>query len=278
MISNLTKPSYSQGFARRGETAYPNLWRGLVGAWIPSLGPTGNTLFDVSGFRNHGTLTNMEPATDWVIGGNSRLPGYALNFDGTNEHVNVGDVAILDGAIQAAFSFWFKKTGDGDPNNRFISKDNAYELSVREASVNSYTVRINNVGLTFSGTAPVDNVWTHIVMMYHDSVTNGSKLYINGAFESAGTLSRGGIDNTATSLSFGGRGVSHSYNGQIDNIFIYNRGLIPTEIKFLYENPMAPFQLRQRVFKSPVVETISIDKWYQEMQKPYIEIPQVVAY
>ena len=61
-------PSYKQGFARcAAESDKPDLWTGLPGLWMPSLGVTGDTLRDISGYGNHGTLTNMDPATDWVM-------------------------------------------------------------------------------------------------------------------------------------------------------------------------------------------------------------------
>jgi hypothetical protein len=44
-------PSFREGFARcAAESACPELWRGLVGAWAPSLGVTGRTILDWSGF------------------------------------------------------------------------------------------------------------------------------------------------------------------------------------------------------------------------------------
>jgi len=64
----LWQPSYGQGYARsQAEAANPGLWTGLIGAWHPPLGPTGLTLFDVSGRGIDGTLTNMAPATDCVV-------------------------------------------------------------------------------------------------------------------------------------------------------------------------------------------------------------------
>ena len=36
--------------------------QGLVGAWCPSLGPSGSRLLDKSGNANHGVLTNMRDA------------------------------------------------------------------------------------------------------------------------------------------------------------------------------------------------------------------------
>ena len=52
---------------------------GLQGWWCPSLDDAGNgttTLTDLSGNGNHGTLTNMDPATDWVA--DTRMAGFGL--------------------------------------------------------------------------------------------------------------------------------------------------------------------------------------------------------
>ena len=62
-----------------------NLLTGLVGAWCPSLGPSGYTLLDRSGRGNHGTLTNMDAASDWV----GTPGGWALDYDGTNDYVQL---------------------------------------------------------------------------------------------------------------------------------------------------------------------------------------------
>jgi len=43
----------------------PELWDGLVGLW-PLAAGGGVDAYDLSGYGNHGTLTNMDPATDWV--------------------------------------------------------------------------------------------------------------------------------------------------------------------------------------------------------------------
>ena len=51
------RPSFAQGFAHSAvESAYPELWRGLVGAWAPMLGVTGNRLLDWSGFGRNGSV------------------------------------------------------------------------------------------------------------------------------------------------------------------------------------------------------------------------------
>jgi len=92
-LKQRSRPSYTQGFARSAaESAYPNLWNGLVGAWIPPLGPTGLTVRDVSGWGNQGTLTDMDPATAWA----KTEKGWALDFDGA---ARLDSVDIMDPAV-----------------------------------------------------------------------------------------------------------------------------------------------------------------------------------
>ena len=67
------------------------LGRGLVYAGLGS-GPGTLRATDSSIQRNHGTLTNMNPATDWVWA--QELGRKGLDFDG-DEYVNVPDAASL---------------------------------------------------------------------------------------------------------------------------------------------------------------------------------------
>ncbi len=88
-MHRLVRPSYAQGFARSpGQSLHPSLWHGLVGAWFPAFGPTGLKLFDVSGRHDDGTLTNMDPASDWIVAPG----GGALDFDGSDDHVEFGSL------------------------------------------------------------------------------------------------------------------------------------------------------------------------------------------
>jgi len=82
------------------EAAYPHLRRGLVGAWVPSLGVTGNTLRDVSGRGNHGVLTDMDAATDWQTSG-----GGFLDFDGSNDYVLLPSRSV---ELPFSLSIWFR--------------------------------------------------------------------------------------------------------------------------------------------------------------------------
>ena len=78
---------------------------GLVG-WWPMQDRGGAIAWDVSGYGNHGILTNMDPATDWVAGQN----GYALNVDGSNEYVLTGIGQLPVGAAKRSFAMWVRAT------------------------------------------------------------------------------------------------------------------------------------------------------------------------
>ena len=92
-----------QHYGTYDESAYPELWDGVVGYWAPCLGPTGTRLHDVSRYNNWGTLTNMDAATDWVVDGGQ----YALDFDGAYQEVNCGAKVPRLGAYHT-MAGWFK--------------------------------------------------------------------------------------------------------------------------------------------------------------------------
>lgn len=58
---------------------------GLVAYWDFEDGPGSSVLRDRSGNGWHGTLVNMDPATDWIAG---RVGATALEFDGVNDFVS----------------------------------------------------------------------------------------------------------------------------------------------------------------------------------------------
>ena len=92
------RPSYKQGYARSAaEAANPGLWKGLVFAGMTSLGPTGLTLRDISGRKNHGTLTNNPT---WV----KTNKGWALDFDGNGASVAVYDRALSSEEIRQLYA------------------------------------------------------------------------------------------------------------------------------------------------------------------------------
>lgn len=227
-------PSFENGFAPRdGEALYPNLLKGLVGAWCPSLGITGGILRDVSGRNNHGALTNMDPATDWVIDGGKG----ALDFDGVNDYVEVQQVNL---ATSFTISFWMK-SGDINQSQKYIisrvsAGDNDYSIIYGYASqsLEFYSGRYSGTNpRTYSAIVINDTNWHYITYSYSPGEWSG---YLDGirVFNNSATFTL-----TMTSGAFFGFSTfdrnSRFFDGRLDDIKIRNRCLIADEVITEYQ-------------------------------------------
>ena len=223
----MLKGSYHNGFAPRdGIPLYPSLWRGCVGAWAPCLGPTGVTLRDWSAYKNHGTLTNMDPGTDFVLSGGP----YSLDFDGTNDYVTVPDASQLN------FTDW-QLTVSCWANIRSVSLFPYLITKSGSNTTHHYGLAVNNSQHRFlvggsevnESYTPTSGVWVH-----YAGTCNGTtmSLYRNGALRATGTRTL--TQTYSGALTFGTLFWNNNYvNGQIDDIRIYNRALNANEIAVL---------------------------------------------
>lgn len=257
------RPSFKQGFARSGgEALHPECFRGLVGAWAPSLsGPTGTTMFDVSSRRNHGTLTNMAPATDWTISSNARLPGYALDFDGADDYVAVGNGNSLNDLMTVTYVAWIFPYSEGENNTGMVffrRPSSGFWMT----STNTITFNIQysgtDVGRQVTNNSITLNQWNYVAATWDGSINStGIKIYINGSeqgYQSSSNATGTYTSDASITKKIGNNNpLTFTFDGQIGNILIYKRSLTPAEIKFLYENPIAPFQMRPRLYKAPAI-------------------------
>ena len=164
-----------------------NILQGLIGAWCPSLGPSGYTLLDRSGRGQNGTLTNMDAGTDWV----GTPGGWALDFDGTNDHLNYGTNLNLAGTKTATFSAWVYRATIGDMllMTRYSSGLGAGNLRADYFGLQSGQIFLF-VGnptstadyLMFSSTETITaGVWNHIAgSVFVDGTNSSCVLVMNG--------------------------------------------------------------------------------------------------
>ena len=225
--------SQQTGYARNAsESAYPNLWRGLVGWWCPSINPRGgNRLFDLSPFGNHGTLTNMNN-DDWVVSGGAG----ALDFDGTNDFVAANNQPIL--STQYTISAWvYARTPATESSIAALRSSTttnpvAFQLYLYTSKA-TLTVRddAGNIAEIVGNTVSA-NQWSLITGVRRG---NTIEVFVNGVSGGTATATFGTI--TANSLLFGalnaGGSIGTYFNGQLDDIRIYNRALTPPEIRLL---------------------------------------------
>jgi len=207
----------------------------LVGWWKLDEG-MGNTVLDWSGHDNHGTLVN---GPIWVEGND----GSALHFDGINDYVDLGTPAELYIPDNYTYTAWFRVGRDinGDSGPQYllcIGSRSDLVFGVEDA------VGVNgDLSLHYYDTAPSfhavgvgKTVWSsgdwHMVAGTKDS-TAGHKIYLDGELKNSDTNTND--DNYATTrmISIGARAwTGHQfYNGDIDEVRIYNRTLTQEEIQ-----------------------------------------------
>jgi len=229
----------SQGLG--ADSCAPDLWKGLVGAW-PLQEPGGLTAFDVSGYRNNGTLTNMDPATDWV----TTPMGRALDFDGYNDFVVTARDPTANGPPITVATWGNIRTSmeyEGIAATK-TSNDGAGWVIWIFAS-NNLRVKIGSGGGGYG--ALIANItlgqWFHVGFTYDNATI---KPYFNGKEAASVAAAAATVPGSVMQI---GRTYVGAYflDCQLANLGIWNRILLPSEIRSLYTNPWAMHTLRRRV-------------------------------
>jgi hypothetical protein len=222
---------------------YASLRQGLVGAWCPSVQRCGSgfTLPDLSGYGNHGTLTNMDPGTDWVASGS----GLALDFDGSNDYINIS--INLSGVItskQYTVCCWINTSSTNSNTYPFSLGSTASDTPIVGFRIDPggngriiALLRDDAFNSQLPGNDPIlvnNAIWNNIVVvasgsnaqLYTNAKTNGSSVSISSL--GATTINR------ATIGALGRTSIAAYYSGLCDDARIYNRALTPSEIQLLY--------------------------------------------
>ena len=231
---------------------------GLVGYW-----PFNGNANDESGNGNHGTVNGATLSADRNGKANS-----SYSFDGNSNYINVKNSQSLNNS-STAISGWYNLNSlpysDGYDAKAVIGKWWQYP-SVCDSNFNAYLICINKpqneanpiLGAAtpfyagnqyYSKTNIKTNQWYHFVFI-HDSKT-GSKLYVNGNLENSNNLA-GQICNSINDVNIGADINNGSlwrfFNGQLDDIAIYNRALTEQEITALYSGTPATGLASTKVF------------------------------
>ena len=198
-----------------------NLLQGLVGAWCPSLGPSGYTLLDRSGRGSHGTLTNMDAGSDWV----GSPGGWTLDFDGSNDYVSLPSISV---ANELTISMWFfaRSTGEGMLFNKQTT-NTAFNLFIFNGSLS-----VRGGGFTSVSSSVSANTNYHAVATIRG--TTGT-LYLNGAQAATGTVNAIGNTTGVCEIGrYGDFGGGYYLNGWLADVGLWNRALTATEAYELF--------------------------------------------
>jgi hypothetical protein len=201
-----------------------SLLRGLVGAWCPSAGPTGNVLRDLSGYRNNGVLTNMDASSDWVIDGGK----YALDFDGVNDYVTFGNMPVINQAINITVSVWlYTRSTANFELGKYRSNQRGFLIFGAAATGFSFDGRDPNYISSGPSGAINLNQWYHVVGRKNGTVWSIS---VDGVQKSSTTSGTGtvALDNSNPfeigRLLVDANAVGYQ-NGLISDVGLWNRAL-----------------------------------------------------
>jgi len=208
---------------------------GLVGYW--TLDESGGmTAHDISGFGNDGTLHNMIPGHDWVSG---KIDG-ALDFDGSNDYVQIPHANRLNGSTALTYAAWVYP-------HSWSGVRQVMAKSVHGGGSGRAQMGIFSEGGTLKGRAETDggrqeittsltslNNWTHVALVF-DSVS--LTIYIDGSPANTMTFSSTSLIQTTDPLNISKRVGSNQYffDGVIDDVRVYDCALNAAEIQTLYD-------------------------------------------
>jgi hypothetical protein len=216
----------------QSDQAHPELWDGVIASFFPGLGPGGDELEDLSGYKGHGSVVGS--SVQWVDD-----EGWAISFDGTNDHyVDVGQHQQHDdlGDKDFSLSLWFNTTmtGTGASRGSFFTDGGT------DAGFPGYRVAIDGGAIWVALADPVtrqtgtvgsglnDGFWHHLVVQFIRQ--SAMEVYIDGEYK--GNVSSTASASVANSIdmvigvTLHAGAYSQEYNGLLDDIRVYDRLLL----------------------------------------------------
>lgn len=238
-----------QAFLPNRRTAFrqlnANLVNGLVG-WWPFKEGAGLSTKDQSGNGNTGTLSGGTPPA-WVTG----LYGSgALNFDGITQQVTVANATNLNSYTSITLSGWvYLNAYDATTGSCLITKNanepipvDPYELYFSGLDTTGHILFALSNGtistrvlITNAAVVPL-GVWAHIVETW-DGTT--MKTYMNGSLDAITGTFTSTVGSNSLPVRIGALNLTTAFagwNGNIDDVRIYNRALTAAEVAQIYTN------------------------------------------
>ena len=156
---------------------------------------------------------------------------YSMNFDGTNDTISLGNSTIT--GTTYSVSLWFKSTATATQVLCEKIPDEGGQFAYRMYLYTSGNLEL--LGTQTSGTAYNDGKWHNVVIIQDPSQPNGKtgRGFVDGSLVTEGNSA----NNTSGSSDFfiGSRSaVALYFNGQIDELAVFNYALTDAEILSIY--------------------------------------------
>ena len=243
--------------SRGADSEAPHLWRGLVAAW-PLQEGGGTRVWDVSGYGNHGTMFNMQPASAWV-----RDPrGRALDFIyGYYHYISVEmPRPPLDSPLTIAALIDCEGAHPYHGGEIVNATDPPQTFQFRVEPTNTGG-RLQFIVFAWAGqwrmatgTTPLVGTGLHMVAGTYDPRDRKPRVYVDGKYEGTAAALPGPawqiVPNPGWPRIGGGGGDTGDawFDGRILNVAIWWRTFTEVTLQELYADPWAMYRLRQKVY------------------------------
>ena len=175
---------------------------------------------------------------------------YSISFDGIDDNIDCGNISALNGATQATWSCWYKKTASGA--TYFMGTWGGASARVflpyqygQGASAIMYVYMGSSTGsnrLMFQNATNCVinlNTWYHMAFVYNESESSNSdklKFYLDGTElpnETTG-FALTSLNTVTASFGIGAPFTTGFLTGNLDEIAIWNKALTSTQVQSIY--------------------------------------------
>jgi hypothetical protein len=203
-------------------------------------------LVDYSTGNHQGTMTNME-STDIVTDTPGTPSKHSVDFGGTDEYVNHGNVCDFHSVDPFSVSVWTKNTSAagywvakmvGTPTG--LGWGFQQQANGKPKMILCTTNFTHQLGVRTTNAVVNDGAWHHVVMTQLDGTAAGIKFYIDGVEILAKTTDSnwpGAVEDVsnAANLNIGSRSDGAGcFTGMLDEVAIYNKVLSLAEVQAIY--------------------------------------------
>ena len=250
-VPTITTPVvYAQGATATALTAATGgtslLWytaatggTGVTTAPTPITAALGNTSYWVSSTNANGCESARVEIVVTVI-----LPATHLNFDGVNDIVNFGNTTTnaLSGSSFVTAEAWINipnTTGTKSILSNHISSSAQFNLLISNNTLQGFigfgAYYVNSAAGTIAA-----NTWQHVALVYNDTTL---KLFINGVEVGSTVIPAAySLPNSSAPSFIGGNGYGDFFNGNIDEVRVWNIAKTPTAIFQIRTSSIFPFK------------------------------------
>ncbi len=238
--SRKTDPSFARGFARsKGKSAYPDIWAGREGDWVPTLGKQGSRLVNLTKNKN-AVFVNLDPATAWTIVKNRLIEGYFIEYNGTTHYLSIGDIDFTIGTGDFTVAGWMITTNSN--TDIILATDGVIGNNFWLGKLSGAAAFSIN-GTTISGGSVTDG---KIHQVRGERKAGDIRVYLDNVLVGGPTTESGTVTTKSYAIGkFGNASGTFHWPGKIGPVSIRSKALTASERTLEYLDPLGFLRLAE---------------------------------